>query len=175
MASGQAAIFINWTIPIGLGHVGWGYQISPDVWMYGGLETAGFYIGSGYGNNTHNIKGSFKAMIQGMKDGKRPDNTGFDGYPYHQYKIISVQNINVAGAATLVEKIRNGGYFLPGNNCMDAVFQVMKAYARGNDRVLPWPCTHPVPRMWYNAIPGKGVYIQSESATGNFLKQHGNA
>ena len=165
-----AAVFINWTIPVGLGHVGWGFQASAANWYYGALETAGFMVWAGDDNHTFNQLGSFSRMISDMKTGRR-DSGG--GYPYHDYKLINVGQTDVGSALRLVANIKSNGYGLFRNNCMDATFNVVKSFARGNDRVLPWPSTHPIPRMWYSAIPGKGNFIQSESVTGNWMSQHG--
>ena len=54
----NAAIFINWMIPVGMGHVGWGFKQSQDQWWYGGLETAGVIIGKNKQNNTNNCLGT---------------------------------------------------------------------------------------------------------------------
>lgn len=168
----RAAAFINWTIPIGLGHVGWGFEDSPNVWYYGALETAGLIKGKNTDNGTFNDKGSGAQMIDAMRNAKRAG--GGTGFPYHEYKMITVPNTNVGAALQLIERIKKNGYGLYKNNCLDATFNVVKAYACGNDRVLPWPATNPIPRFWYRAIPSQGIFIQSEASTGNWFAQHGN-
>lgn len=170
----RAAMFINWMIPVGMGHVGWGFQCGEDVWYYGGLETAGIYIGPGKPNNTNNCRGSFHDMIRDMKGSNRPNGGGSaGGYPYHEYKLKTINNPNLGAALNMVSRIRAGGYNLHGFNCCDAVFNVIKAYDNGNDRTLPWPSVYWAPRWWYAAIPGRSIFMQSQSATGNWLSQHG--
>ncbi len=176
MAQMQAAMFINWTIPVGMGHTGWGFQAAPDKWYFGGLETAGVWIGPGSQNNTNNCIGTFADMIRVMKGTNRPNGGGDPkkgGYPYHEYKLKTVNNPNLNAALNKVMSIRCGGYNLHGFNCCDAVFNVIKAYDNNNDTTLPWPSTHWAPRSWYSAIPGKGVFMQPESVTGGMFAQHG--
>ena len=168
--SGRAAIFINWMIPLGMGHVGWGFQQN-SLWNYGGLETAGVIIDKGANNNTNNCLGSFDEMVKNMKITNRPGCNG-GGYPYHEYKIISVASPKSSAALDQVKSIRQNGYGLHANNCMDAVFNVIKAYAGGNDHILPWPSSYWAPRWWYAAIPGQSIFLQSQSATGNWFQQH---
>jgi hypothetical protein len=171
MAQMQAAMFINWMIPVGLGHVGWGFQYGHDAWYYGGLETAGIVIGKGRNNSTNNVKGTFAEMIRNMKGSNRPGSAN-GGYPYHEYKLKTINSPNIGAALSTVERIRSNGYGLHGNNCCDAVFNVIKAYDNGNDKTLPWPCYYWAPRWWYAAIPGPSIFMQSQWVTGNWLKQH---
>ena len=110
-------------------------------------------------------------MINNMKGTNRPGcNRG--GYPYHEYKLISVNHANLKKALEQVAKVRTNGYGLHGNNCSDAVFNVIKAYANGNDKILPWPSVYWAPRWWYCAIKGYSNVLQDQSKTGNWFGQH---
>lgn len=173
MTQMKAAMFINWMIPVGMGHVGWGFQYGPNAWFYGGLETAGVVISKGLPNNTNNSAGTFAEMIRDMKGQNRPGRGNGGGYPYHNYKTKLINNPNINAALAAVEVIKKGGYNLHGFNCCDAVFNVIKAYDNGNDKTLPWPSTHWAPRWWYDAIPGPSIFLQSQWDTGNWLSQHG--
>lgn len=170
----NAAVFINWMIPVGMGHVGWGFRHNSSQWWYGGLETAGIIIGKNKQNNTNNCLGTFDEMIKNMKGTNRPG-CGRGGYPYHEYKLISVNQVNTKKALDMVAKIRGNGYGLHGNNCADAVFNVIKAYANGNDNILPWPAIYWAPRWWYCAIDAYSHVLQDQSATGNWFEQHAPA
>ena len=169
--TGRAAIFLNAMIPVGMGHVGWGFERCPGWWYYGGLETAGLVIDQGTDNNTNNCFGTYDTMIKNMKTKYRPGCPG-SGYPYHDFKLITVSNPNVDQALETVRLIKRGGYGLFGNNCMDAVYNVLCSYANNNTHLLPGPGTFLAPRVWYGAIWVQNNLLQSQWSTGNWFEQH---
>ena len=142
----KAYVFINKTIPMNLGHVGWGFEIKPGHFCFGAKEVAGnLHVSEGDNNYVFVRQGSEQQMLSTMKKGVR--------YPYHFCKAIEVPHTNPAAAMHMAEDSKKWGYFILGNNCMDDVFKIIKCYANGNDTVLPWPSTHPTPNHFFHDIP----------------------
>jgi len=64
-----------------------------------------------------------------------------------------VARFSVAAASDLARQCHNWGYTVVGNNCMDDVYQIIKAYAQGDGNILPRPLAHPRPVDFFEAIP----------------------
>jgi hypothetical protein len=160
----RAIIFMKPEAASGLGHVGWAFETSPGKFWFGSVE----YAGSG-DPKTWNIppgrpngafweeNASFRDVLQKMKSGKH----GGNGWTYSTYKVVYVNDPDVAAAQRVARNTPKIGYRLfgvgsRGRNCMDATFDIIKAYARGNDTFLPWPSTHPVPNDWFKCICIRG-------------------
>ena len=166
MPTMRAAVFINWGMPMGMGHVGWGFEKVPGQFYFGAVEVTDSLIkGKGLGQNK--LFNSYKPerdMLKAMKTGQH----GGSGFIYHEYKYINVKNPDLAAPIKLIQATQKAGYGLIGNNCMDAVFNVIKAYANGDDKILPWPMTHWSPRSFYSDIPTKSVVLQKEKGFWGF-------
>lgn len=186
-----AAAFVNYSIPLGLGHVGFGFQRDETTWYWGALEMAGMikasyrdadffsWISGGSKqqsrdanayNGTVLNQGNAQDMVSSMRNGS--SNSGeMRHYAYHDMKTFPVPRPNFSAALAVVDRVRKGGYGLVGNNCLDASYNVLKAYANDGN-IVPWPLTNPIPRLWFSAIKGNLMNIQSEKATGDWTTQH---
>ncbi len=155
----RAAVFINWSVPLCAGHVGWGFEASKGHFWFGAVElTSSICEWAASDTALFNEYATEKKMISKMKSGDH----GGSGFTYHAFKYIDVRNPDVAEPLKVIAMARQNGYALLGNNCMDATFRVIKAYANGDDRILPWPSTHWAPRSFFAAIPAEERFLQSD-------------
>ncbi len=162
----RAAVFINWSMPLGFGHVGWGFEVSQGYFWFGAVElTSSIMKGKGDNIALFNDYATEKKMVAKMKSGDH----GGSGFIYHAYKFVKVRNPNVAEPLKIVATAQKNGYGLLGNNCMDATFRVIKAYANGDDKILPWPATHWAPRTFFADIPSPEITIQAEKKLFGFF------
>lgn len=147
----RAVVFINYEeVPGGAGHVGWGFETQPGTFCYGAKEAVGtIAVISGQYNGVFIEEGSEQQMLNAMKTG----NHGGNRFPYDAYKYVEVAHPNPQEGLNLAHQSPNWGYALVGNNCMDDVFRIIKAYASNDDNVLPWPATHWLPVQFFDAIP----------------------
>jgi len=148
----RAVVFINYSIaPFKVGHVGWGFETQPDYFCYGAKEAVGMQEIAlpGYPNGAFVAVGSEPEMLAAMKTGNHPGN----GFPYNDYKYVEVASFNVAAASDLARQCHHWGYTVVGNNCMDDVYRIIKAYANGDGNILPRPLAHPRPVDFFEAIP----------------------
>lgn len=161
MNTGRAVVFINWSMPLGFGHVGWGFEFVKGQFYFGAVElTSSALKGKGEDTRIFNEKANQADMISKMKSGKH----GGSGFQYHACKFVNVSKPNQSEPLKVIATARRNGYGFLGNNCMDAVFNVVKAYANGNDKILPWPATHWTPRSFFTDIDAPQITIQSEKS-----------
>lgn len=164
----RAAIFINWGVPLGFGHVGWGFEKMPGDWYYGAVEIAGGWgvVRKGDDNKIFNKLGTEDQMLSEMKKGSV---SGGPLFYYNEYKFVDVPNGDYKPALTYIAKARANGYGLLGNNCMDAVFRVIKAYANGDDNFLPHPSKFWAPRWWYCDVKAKSKFLRKDTGIWGFF------
>ena len=165
-----AFVFVNRSTPIGLGHIGFGFQTSRDRFCYGSVEGA---IGSPPYTAPGDPNGGFWVenatvtdMLTDVKSGHqqwRVEKYLKRGLLYSHYKVIKVRYPNIEAGLRVARTTKSRGYsvaaagnpnkqWLRGNNCADAVFDVIKAYASDDDHILPWPSTHPTPNHLFDHI-----------------------
>lgn len=135
-----------------LGHIGWGFETEPGVFCFGAKETVGSVaIWPGQNNGVFIETNDFERMLETMKRGKT--------FNYQQYKILDIDHTCPEAAKDMAEDSKNWGYSLVGNNCVDDAFKIIKAFSCGDDLVLPWPSTHPVPNKFFHHIPGEELVL----------------
>jgi hypothetical protein len=74
--------------------------------------------------------------------------------PYDHYRSSSIQNPSICAAVQVAEGLYNAGYKIIGNNCLDAVYNVLKAYGAVFGGITPG--NHPCPSGrfgWFTALP----------------------
>jgi hypothetical protein len=142
----KAYVFINKSMPLNLGHVGWGFETSPGKFCFGAKEAVGtILIPVGQDNNVFVAYGSETTMLSTMK-------RTVNNFVYHNYKVVEVSDTDPDAATALAEDSKTWGYFIGTNNCMDDVFKIIKCYARNDNNILPWPSTNWTPNGFFNAI-----------------------
>jgi len=148
----RAVVFINYSIaPFNVGHVGWGFEAQPGHFCYGAKEALGMQEVAlpGYPNGVFVAQGSEPEMLAAMKTGNHPAN----GFFYNDYRYVEVASFNVDAATELARQCPHWGYTVVGNNCMDDVYRILKAYANGDGNILPRPRAHRRPVDFFRAIP----------------------
>lgn len=145
----HAYVFLNPTMPLGLGHVGWGYEYKTGIYRYGAVEIVTSIISAPDKPNACFNETAHEAdMLKNMRTGKH----GGSGFVYMKYKKFDIPSTSWAAADAVAEAQKRKGYLIAGNNCMDATYNVIVAYAKGNHNILPWPSTHWFPNHFFGDI-----------------------
>ncbi len=148
----RAVVFINYSVaPFHVGHVGWGFETQPGHFCYGAKGAVGMQEIAlpGYPNGAFVADGTEPEMLTAMRTGNHPGN----GFIYNDYKYVEVAGCNVAAANDLARQCTLWGSTVVGNNCMDDVYRIIKAYANGDGNILPRPLSYPRPVDFFQAIP----------------------
>jgi hypothetical protein len=115
-------------------HVGFGFEVARDVFMFGSVENGGgcAIVEQGFDNGFWMTTGSIDQMLATFRN---PPVSGFHGtiFPknvanYDQYKESAVQTPNVCDAVRVAENLYSVGYTITRNNCLDAVYTVLLTY-----------------------------------------------
>ncbi len=149
MAVMRAIVFLNPEMPLHLGHVGWGYEYKPGIFRYGAIEIVNSVLSKPGSDNAYfSETAPLHTALKNMGTG----NHGGSGFQYMSYKIFNVPHSDfmVADKASTARKPR--GYLITANNCMDATYDVIVAFAKGDKNILPWPSTHWAPNWWFGDI-----------------------
>lgn len=151
---------VNPTCPT---HVGFGFRVSQDAYLFGSVENrlgwplpgilAGLYVPANADNGYWMTTGTFDQMIETFRN---PCDSCFHGAllvpGYTEYRFATVQNPSICTATRLAEKLYTLGYEAVTNNCLNAVFNVLSAYGVQFGPLLN-PLAHPCPGGWFNALP----------------------
>jgi hypothetical protein len=171
----KAIIFIRTGTPrigfVELGHVGWGFEVKPGIFNIGAVENAkGGAINvpphekDQWSLNTQNPYRPFGVGPTNSSNGKR-----FPGYD--MFKIIEVNSPNPNAAIQMVQQIAQEPYQVIGNNCMDAVYRILKAYGVS----LSKPSDDIYPMNWFKNINATPYVLQDSVAKIDFsLYEHPN-
>lgn len=158
----RAFVFINRdVVPLGAGHIGWGFETSPGRFCYGAKEMHGVGgitgVPPGGENHVFVARGTERQMLAAMRGG----HPGGAGWPYHACKVLEVPDPDPEAAAALAEASKGWGYRLKGNNCMDDACRILTAYARGRP-LLPDPAepANWIPARWFARIPGEPLPLK---------------
>lgn len=145
VASGKAYAFIKPDNVAGLGHIGWGFQLS-DGSFYGGA-TENYVKGI---IRTYTIWPGFDNDMWGemfLSERKMFDKMKALGYD--RFKSVRVSNPNVAGGKRCADETKMKGFQGISNNCLDHTYHVLEGYGV---RDMPWKQTNPAPNGWFNAF-----------------------
>lgn len=135
-------------IPAHLGHIGWGYELGGGRFRAGATEVANTaHVDAGKKNGFWAQEyASEHDMLKDLRDvtGRVPH------WPYEDFKVVPVDNANPGAADAKLPEIEGHGYdLMGGNNCMDHTYAILSLYGA---HTLPWPSTHWVPNVWFDAI-----------------------
>jgi hypothetical protein len=130
-------ILIPSAVPSSPTHVGFGLEVAQDVYVFGFVENGAgcAAVPPGKDNGFWMTTGSKDQMLATFSD---PSASRFYGaiFPidvinhnqYNQYKTSKVETPNVCAAVKAAEALYLNGYDVASNNCLDAVYNVLKAY-----------------------------------------------
>jgi hypothetical protein len=140
----------------GLGHVGVGFEVrrfsngalSNVTYYYGGVENSSASLRvprNGNNGGWWRTTTSGATMLNTMKNAP---------YNYVNYKFTanfaSATSTNVVNGTNKIADFPFRGYFLAGNNCMNATYDVLTSMGLTGASVA-WPSTNYFPNGWYNA------------------------
>ncbi len=144
-ASGFAYVFIKPENVAGLGHIGWGFQLSNGDFYAGATENyvkgviRTYTIWPGYDND---MWGEYfyneSEMLAKM-----------NALGYSRYKKTAVKNPNISFAKTRADETMMKGFQGISNNCLDHTYHVLEGYGVKD---MPWKQTNPTPNGWFSAF-----------------------
>lgn len=164
---GAAYVFINFEQAMQLGHVGWGFKVEENQYLFGStdhlwnrkypfwhpIELFKYMdVPPGENNDYWSELGTEDDMLRMMRSGPH--------VRYHSYKRIPVVNPDAVAAVNFAENMRDIGWNLAQNNCVHQSNAVLTKYG-GN--ILP-AFGNPieiVPRNWFAAIAAEEMILES--------------
>ena len=163
----QQYIFQRPAAALGAGHVGVGYQVRRFYngtpvevsYHYGAVENNQGYpvVIPMNGNNGgwNRITDNSAQMIETMKN--------YYGYKYFKYKVqfTDATESQVNNAGLKMSGLANRGYVLAGNNCMNAVYDVLKEL--GTTGVPLIVISNYAPNNWYNSCTSAKGWSDSKT------------
>lgn len=141
---GQAYVFLRVGGAQGLGHVGWAFLAEDGCFNAGAVENPGGFAYAPAG------KGGFWTDWVGSPVSRFASACPYD--PYDRFQVVMVPEANPLQAWKTVRWLETQPYCVVGRNCMDAVYDVLRAYGM-ND--LPPPSKHWNPNQWYLMLEGE--------------------
>lgn len=142
-----ALVFVRSTGAHGIGHVGWAFSYGDGTFNTGSVE-----------NPLHTLRTNPLAMgfwtmrtrdpIEAMRARK------YDGY-----KVIELESGDIMYAWQVVGWVAQKPYDLFGENCMNATYDVLRAYGVVH---LPAPAHHWEPNHWFHHVSGTYYHIDAD-------------
>lgn len=161
----RACVAMRWDGAFGLGHVGWGIEIAPGQFLFGGLEglpsTAG--IRNGDPNGGWYALGSWNDMVNHFVDpGLRNSQPRRAGGVYDQMKCTELASSQPAAARKVGMEMARRGYALSGNNCLDATDEVVKLFGASTPR----PGKVLTPKAYYDRLKWRITVLRRDAGPG---------
>ena len=146
----RTIVFLRRNGALGLGHVGWAFELRTGWFSAGAVE---------------NIKGAAYAPPQQMdlwtKHTLNPINAMLHQYhPYNEYKVFTIPQPRPWDAWETILWISQQPFIVLTRNCVDDAYDVLRAY--GDQRVL-LPSKALIPNVWYDRLPGETNHITPHS------------
>lgn len=163
---GQAFVFINFEQAARFGHIGWGFHLGEDDYYFGSTdhlwnrayplwhlpELIRYMDVPAHENNDYWAqRGTFDEMMHTMHRGKH--------VRYHTYKSIQVQHPDPLGAKALADEMRDKGWNVGLNNCVQQSYHILTKYGAVS---LPNPkhiLLYRFPKIWFAHIEGEAIQI----------------
>jgi hypothetical protein len=159
--SGGACVFVKPDGAQKFGHVGWGFKVAgTGRWVYGAVENPSgkLYTPPGGDIGAWHAEGSYDRMLSEMStDANYPGNSE---YPYSRYRCTASSTHDVNAARSMIRTVEARGFLvgvdprtgrLTSRNCLDATYDVLKAYR--TKRLTPAPRLS-VPNVWVEELSG---------------------
>lgn len=136
-------------LPFGyMGHVGWGFAVqnSPkDIDAIAGSTEN--YKGEGHVDKGGDIGFWWTRFRTDKEMFAEMARRNYDGY-----KVATVRDCNPDAAISIARDTSQRGYDLIGNNCLNHVWDILKAYGVDD---LPLAQFHPSPNDWFSNFNGE--------------------
>jgi hypothetical protein len=140
----KAVVFLRRSGADGIGHVGWAFDNGDGTFTAGSIE-----------NPHHSLHTNPHAMgfwIVRAHDPIIP----MRERRYNEFKVIDLGQGDLNAAIRVVKWVSRQPYEIIGHNCMNATYDVLRAY--GVDR-LPVPAHHWEPNHWFDRVQGRHYKI----------------
>jgi hypothetical protein len=145
----NAAAFVRQSGAFGLGHVGWAFAVNASTFDDGSVENP---AGTPYTPPSQD--GFWECEVSAV---------AFVGpfvlRGYDHYKTLTAPKPDPACALQVVNWISTQPYVVIGQNCMDDVYDVLRAFGVPD---LPVPAFEVIPNWWFDALPGNPVPVSKE-------------
>ena len=151
----KAVVFLRRSGADGIGHVGWAFDNGDGTFTTGSIENPRHWLRT----SPHEM--GFWAVcardpIIPMRDRR-----------YNEFKVINLGQGDLNAATRVVKWVSQQPYAVVGHNCMNATYDVLRAY--GVER-LPVPAHHWEPNHWFDRVQAQhyqidanGVRIESDA------------
>jgi hypothetical protein len=159
--NGEFALFINVKQAARFGHVGWGFRVAEDRYMFGATDHL-------YRHHEMDLPawidymsvqpgeltdwwcgfGTREEMLKGMS-------SAGDHIWYHRCKSVIVPDADSKQAEKVARSTQFTGWTVLTNNCVQQTYEIIEAY--GASKFIPNPWQNPfnlIPRVWFNSFPG---------------------
>lgn len=150
----RAIIFLRRHAAHGIGHVGWAFLEEKDTFNAGAIENP---LGT-----LRTLPANMGFWTKRTRNPIKPMRTR----RYDEFKVIELAQADPAYARRVVAWVRQQPYEIVHQNCMDATYDVLRAYGLTN---LPVPAHHWEPNHWFDSIQGehyridgKGVAVEDD-------------
>lgn len=167
MEARSAYVFINFEQAVGLGHIGWGFQVDDDQYYFGStdhlwntkypiwhpIELIRYMDVAPAANNDYWAQlGTEEDMLHIMQTG--------DHVRYHAYKKLAVENPDPAGAKVRADTMEHNGWNVALNNCVHQSYKVLSTYGAQGLLPCPYKLSNRIPRKWFGLIESDIVVLQ---------------
>jgi hypothetical protein len=143
----RAVVFLRRSGADGIGHVGWAFDNGDGTFTAGSIE-----------NPRHSLHTNSRAMGFWAVRARDPIQP-MRARRYNEFKVIDLRQGDLSTATRVVKWVSRQPYEIIGHNCMNATYDVLRAY--GVDR-LPVPAHHWEPNHWFDHVQGQHYQIDTD-------------
>ncbi len=163
--SGTIYAFINTVQAARFGHVGWGFQLGPDRYLFGSsdhLFKHSHFDLRAWWNYMHVPRngeidwwaeeGNREEMLSMMRKGHHEKYRGRH-IQYHLFKELQLDKVKPELAVSKAEELKSGGWDLTRHNCVHHAYLIFSSYSTNHK--LPDPFADPlnlIPKSWFARI-----------------------
>ncbi|MDZ4835776.1 MAG: hypothetical protein SGJ27_18520 [Candidatus Melainabacteria bacterium] len=167
---GEFFVFINVKQAAQFGHVGWGFRLEEDRYMFGAtdhlyrhhdmdLPAWIDYMSVPPGEHTDWWcgYGTRDEMLQAMS-------RSTEHIWYHRCKSVLIAKPDPQKAEKAARLTGCSGWTVLTNNCVQQSYEIVQAY--GAETIIPNPWKNPfnlIPRVWFNSFPGTVIELTREA------------
>jgi hypothetical protein len=143
----KAVVFLRRSGADGIGHVGWAFDNGDGTFTAGSIENPHHSLYTNPRDMGFWVARAHDPIVP-MRDRR-----------YHEFKVIDLAQGELKTALRVVKWVSRQPYEVVGHNCMNATYDVLRAY--GVER-LPVPAHHWEPNHWFDRVQGQHYQIDSD-------------